>query len=106
MREIIDRILELESKIPPYRLVYEHHIAGLVIGIDEIDVSRRNAEFISEVRNNIKSLLLRMKVLEDILETAIAMDKEVTTIDTVRHPNHYRLHVLLRQFDESESCAK
>lgn len=36
--------------------------------------------------------------LRKVLEAAIDMDREHTYIDTVKHPNHYRLHMALKEW--------
>jgi molybdopterin converting factor small subunit len=66
----VEKLLELEAKCPPYRLVYEHQIAGLVIGLDEIDLSRRDAELIAAMRNSIRELCLEVKALRALEDEA------------------------------------
>ena len=80
MREIIDRILELESKASEGNWEYKRWCdRAWIQSPDEYvfpdgdkdypaNFSNQNVDFICEVRNNIKPLLLRMKALEEVEE--------------------------------------
>jgi len=81
MREIIDRLLELELKATPAKWDVNIYASEfyLVHPSERKIPTNQDFKLIDEMRNNIKPLLLRMKALEDLAEVAreyFSRDKE------------------------------
>lgn len=78
MREIIDRILDLESKAtegPWDQEMFDTYYMAVGPECRRPFQAVRDQNLINMMRNNIKPLLLRMKALEDLAEVAKKMRK-------------------------------
>jgi len=50
------------------------------------------------VMDELKRLRSENEKLRKVLDAAIALDREHIYIDTVKHPNHYSLHMALKEW--------